>query len=94
MAEGKETKLDQIDLRKMTIEDIMKLESSALRMALADLLRRAGDQARVIASHQSHGSHADHATHSTDGSIFREPQIERIADRLAEALEVAKRKAP
>lgn len=52
---------ENVDLSKLTIEDIQKIKSIPLRTALLESLIRRED---VLASHQNHGSHGDHSTSS------------------------------
>ena len=52
---------ENIDLSKLTIADIQKIQSVPLRTALLQSLVRRED---LAASHQNHGSHGDHGTSS------------------------------
>jgi hypothetical protein len=52
---------ENLDLSKLTVEDIRKIESAPLRTALLNSLLRRDD---TVASHQNHGSHGDHNTSS------------------------------
>lgn len=57
-------KLDQLDLRKVTLEHLRQIRNPALRDALVDLVRTpAGD---VALGHQNHGSHSNHSTEAVD----------------------------
>lgn len=52
---------ENVDLSKLTVDDIRKIESIPLRTALLQSLIRRED---LAASHQNHGSHGDHGTSS------------------------------
>lgn len=69
MADAKD-KLDQIDLGRITLDDISKLENSALREALLALARQPGQ--RLAAGHQNHGSHSNH---NTEAAAFIDTQF-------------------
>ncbi len=57
-------KLEQIDLSKVTLEDLKRLRNPSLREALLDLVRFPDD---VLAwGHQNHGSHSNHSTESAE----------------------------
>ncbi len=57
-------KLEQIDLSKVTLEDLKRLRNPSLREALLDLVRLPDD---VLAlGHQNHGSHSNHTTESAE----------------------------
>ena len=63
--EGEEiVKLAQIDLSKVTLEELKRLRNPSLRDALLDLVRLPDD---VLAlGHQNHGSHSNHTTESAE----------------------------
>lgn len=65
---------ENLDLSKLTIEDIKKIESVPLRTALLQSLIRRED---LVASHQNHGSHGDHGT-----SSFADLQLEFAKNML------------
>jgi hypothetical protein len=52
---------ENVDLSKLTVEEIQKIQSTPLRTALLQSLIRRED---LAASHQNHGSHGDHGTSS------------------------------
>jgi predicted transcriptional regulator len=56
------TNLENIDLSKITLADLGRLKSPALRDALVDLARRPGGVEAF--GHQNHGSHSNHGTES------------------------------
>lgn len=56
--------LDQIDLSKVTLNELRQLRNPALREALLQLARMPDD---VLAlGHQNHGSHSNHSTESAE----------------------------
>ena len=62
--------LQKIDLDKLTLGDIRKITSPALRKVLIDLVRVTGETFKP--EHTSHGSHTDHLK----GQIFDRPIID------------------
>lgn len=50
-------KLKQIDLTKVTLDDLQKLENITLRNSLIDMIRNPG--MRAASGHQNHGSHTN-----------------------------------
>ena len=56
--------LEQVDLSKVTLNDLRQLRNPALREALLELVRFPDD---VLAlGHQNHGSHSNHSTESAE----------------------------
>ncbi|HEV8673609.1 MAG TPA: hypothetical protein VGX21_06145 [Methylomirabilota bacterium] len=59
MASEEISKLDQLDLSRLTVDDIRNLKNTVLREALLEVLRRKRDP---LASFQQHISHEEHYT--------------------------------
>jgi len=51
--------LDEIDLSKVSIQDIKNMKNKVLRDSILRLITRPSDD---ILSHQNHESHSDHTT--------------------------------
>jgi len=77
MADDDLKELERIDLAKMTVADLARLRSPALRDALLEAVRRVNVAAY---GHQNHGSHTNHGTES---SQFLEIEFSRKVAEIA-----------
>ena len=58
MPDKEAEKLAKIDLSKISLQDVMKLENPVLRQVIAEVVKRGGLVA--VPEHVSHGQHTDH----------------------------------
>jgi hypothetical protein len=79
MAESEGTsKLEQVDLSSISLEDLRSLKNSAIRDALLEMIRN--PQGLLATGHQNHGSHGNH---STDAASFVQKELLQSAVRGA-----------
>lgn len=58
MPDNEAEKLAKIDLSKISLHDVMKLENPVLRQVIGEVVKRGGLAATP--EHTSHGTHTDH----------------------------------
>jgi hypothetical protein len=64
------SRLEQVDLSRISLEDLRTLKNSAVRDALLEMIRN--PQGLLASGHQNHGSHGNH---STDAASFLNKEI-------------------
>ncbi len=81
MADEKNPKsvFEQIDLSKVSLQDLMTLKNSSVRDALVEMVRNPDSIA--ASGHQNHGSHENH---NTDSSKFLETEF--VQDLIKKAV--------